>query len=116
MNDPLRPSYGEIWRIDFDPTQGHEQAGVRPGLVISNDAFNHGPARMVIVLPITTRFRNIPIHVRVDPPEGGLPAVSYVKCEDVRAVSTGRLKRRHGVVSAKIMEEVADSLRILLNL
>ena len=28
MNSQPRPSYGEIWRIDFDPTQGHEQAGV----------------------------------------------------------------------------------------
>jgi mRNA interferase MazF len=116
MSNPQWPSFGEVWQLDFNPTQGHEQAGIRPALVVSNDIFNHGPAGMVVVLPVTTRFRMIPLRVAIDPPEGGIGERSYIKCEDIRAVSVQRLRRRYGTVSGGTMDEVADRLRILLNL
>ncbi len=113
---PERPSRGEVWMVDLDPTRGHEQAGVRPGLIVSVDAFNHGPAELVILVPITTRDRGIPFHVRIEPKEGGLSRASFAKSEDVRSVSSGRLVRRMGVVSAETMGAVEDGLRVLLNL
>ena len=51
------PSRGEIWMVDLNPTRGHEQAGVRPALVVSVDTFNHGPAGLAVVLPVTSRLR-----------------------------------------------------------
>ena len=71
MPAPLR---GEIWMIDFDPTRGHEQAGKRPALVVSDDVFNAGPAGLVIALPLTSKAKGVRSHVAVQPPEGGLPA------------------------------------------
>jgi len=38
------PSRGDIWLADFNPIRGHEQAGQRPVLVISEDLFNKGLA------------------------------------------------------------------------
>ena len=32
---------GDIIKLNFNPQAGHEQAGYRPALVISNDFFNH---------------------------------------------------------------------------
>ena len=55
------PSRGAVWLVDLNPTKGHEQAGIRPGLVVSNDIFNHGPAGLVVLLPLTTRDRQIPL-------------------------------------------------------
>ena len=69
MATPLR---GEIWMIDLDPTRGHEQAGKRPALIVSDDVFNSGPAGLVIVLPLTTKSKGVRSHVAVQPPEGGL--------------------------------------------
>jgi len=40
-----------MWLADLDPTRGHEQAGRRPVLVVSDDIFNRGPADLVIILP-----------------------------------------------------------------
>ena len=96
LHEPLR---GEIWFAGFDPVVGHEQGGDRPCLVISADAFNRGPAQRLIAVPITTKQRNIATHVRVDPPEGGLRSVSFIICEDVRAISKLRLQARWGQVS-----------------
>ena len=101
---------------DLDPTRGHEQAGTRPGLVISSDAFNAGPAGLVIVLPLTSQEKGIRSHVPVSPPEGGLRKRSFIKCEDIRSVSVERLSRRLGRVSPETMGGVAFRLRVLIEL
>lgn len=110
------PGRGEVWFVDLDPSRGHEQAGKRPGLVVSVDLFNHGPSGLVVVLPITTKAKGIPFHVAVSPPEAGLKEKSFIKCEDVRSVSKERLFRLSGVISPKTLAQVEDRLRILLGL
>lgn len=112
----MQASRGEVWTIDLNPTRGHEQAGRRPALVVSIDQLNHGPAQLVIVLPITSTLRGIPTHVRIDPPEGGLKKQSFALCEAVRSVSSDRLAKRLGAVSPAVMRAVEDRLRILLGL
>ena len=63
--------------MNFDPTRGREQAGTRPALILSVDKFNHGPAELIIVLPITSKDKRQPIHVPIAPPEGGLAMRSF---------------------------------------
>ena len=58
------PARGEVWLADLNPVRGHEQAGRRPVLVVSEDLFNRGPAGLAIVLPMTSTLRGIPSHVR----------------------------------------------------
>jgi mRNA interferase MazF len=113
MNPPLR---GEIWLVTLDPTIGREQAGTRPALVVSDDLFNQSHAELVVVLPITSKSKGVRSHVPVSPPEGGLAAPSYIKCEDVRSISIQRLGRRLGKVTATTMKEVETRLRIILAL
>jgi mRNA interferase MazF len=110
------PRRGDIWRVNLDPTVGHEQAGTRPALVVSVDKFNHGPAGLVVVLPITSKDKKQPIHVSIEPPDGGLSTVSFIKCDEIRSVSKQRLKRFCGTVSAQTMADVEMRIRILLNL
>jgi len=110
------PSRGEIWLISLNPTRGHEQAGVRPGLVVSVDPFNDGPAGFVVVVPLSTVERGIPFHVEITPPEGGVKIRSFIKCEDIRSVAKERLTRPWRRVSGRTLEAVEDRLRILLGL
>ena len=110
------PSHGEVWLVDLNPTRGHEPAGVRPGLVVSVDPFNHGLAGLVVLLPLTSVAKGIPFHVEINPPEGGVKVRSFIKCEDVRSVAKERLSRRWGKVSASTLAAVEDRLRILLGL
>lgn len=107
---------GDVWRGDLDPVRGHEQGRARPVVIISADVFNAGPAQLVLICPITTRFRRIPSHVPVAPPEGGLRAHSYVVCEQVRAISTERLGPRLGELDRPSMAAIDERLRILLDL
>jgi mRNA interferase MazF len=111
--EPLR---GDVWNVNLDPTKGREQRGTRPAIVVSHSTFNTSVAELVVVVPLTTTNRGIPVHVRIDPPEGGLRTSSFAKIEDVRSVSKERLLKRLGSLSPKTVAEVADRLRILLDL
>ncbi len=115
MTSPY-PSRGDVWRVNLDPSRGHEQAGTRPALVVSVDLFNQGPAELVVVVPLTTTARGIPLHVEVAPPEGGLRQRSYVKCEDIRSISRARLISHWGAIAPQTLAEVDERLRILLDL
>lgn len=113
---PALPSRGEVWDVRLGPARGHEQAGRRPALVVSTDTFNHGPSGLVVVLPLTTRPKGIPFHVPIEPPEGGVRQRSFVKPEDIRAISVERLVRPWGAVSPSTLGAVEDRLRVLLEL
>jgi mRNA interferase MazF len=110
------PSRGDIWTVDLDPTRGHEQAGRRPALVVSVDLFNRGPAGLVVVLPITSKAKGIPLHVPLAPPEGGVKTASYVKCEDIRSISKERLAKRLGHVLPETLQQIEDRLAVLLGM
>jgi mRNA interferase MazF len=112
----IDPGRGDVWLADLNPVRGHEQAGRRPVLVISEDVLNRSPAGLVIVLPITSTQRGIRSHVPLTPPEGGLRGPSVILCEAVRCVDKSRLTDRWGAVSPTTLAQVEDLLRILVGL
>ena len=107
---------GEIWFVDLDPTKGREQAGRRPCLIVSDDRLNLSPAALIIAIPITSKEKGIPSHVEINPPEGGLQVRSFIKCEDLRSISTDRLIKVLGTVKLSTLAQVEQRLRLLLNL
>jgi mRNA-degrading endonuclease toxin of MazEF toxin-antitoxin module len=92
MSSAPSPQRGEVWLADLDPTFGHEQGGRRPVLIVSVDAFNAGLSGLVVVLPLTSRLRPLPLHVPVHPPKVGCagPAPSCVM-PSVPLISGGSL-------------------------
>jgi len=102
--------------VNSDPILGSEQAGTRPALVVSANKFNHGPAEIVVVLPLTSKDKRQLLHVDVRPLEGGLTMQSDISSEDIRSVSKLRCKQFVGEVSAQTLAEVDKRIRILLSL
>lgn len=56
---------GSIIKASFDPTIGHEQAGYRPAVVISNEDFQRFTT-LIRVMPISNRSAAFPLHVDLD--------------------------------------------------
>jgi mRNA interferase MazF len=110
------PSRGEVFEADFDPVAGHEQGGRRPVLVLSIDPMNRSAADLVIAAPLTTTDWSSAMHVRIDPPHGGLERTSYAMPEMVRSISTDRLKRHIGNASASTVDAVAKRVGLLIGL
>jgi mRNA interferase MazF len=117
MPDPVR---GEIWLCHLGSSRGHEQAGQRPVLVVSDDTFNSGPADLVVIVPLTSKVKkskHIPAHIPIDPPEAGLKTPSVILCDQVRTISKDRLGQAPwGTVSATTLGQVEMVLRLLLAL
>jgi mRNA interferase MazF len=107
----------EIWFVNLNPPGlGREIHGKRPALVVSDDYFNESAADLIMVLPITSIPRNIPSHIKIDPPEGGAKKTSFIKCDQIRTLSKARFIERLGTISDQTMAKVEDALRILLSL
>lgn len=111
-----RIKQGEIHIGDPDPVVGHEQGGRRPFLVISVNSMNNSPVELAVAVPLTTTDRQSKLHVRLDPPEGGLERVSFAMPEMIRSLSIARLHRRLGVASPDTVTAVASRAGILIGL
>ena len=81
-----QPVQGDIVFINFSTQVGHEQKGMRPALVVSNNEF-HKKTRMGMVCPITNTISHSPTHVIFDErtTTTGSILCEHVKCIDVYA-------------------------------
>lgn len=107
---------GDIYLVSLDPTEGHEQQGTRPVLVVSPDAFNK-VTRVPVVLPITSGgnfARTAGFAVSLS--GCGTRTTGVVRCDQPRALD---LRARSGrcleQVPATIMEEVLAKLATIIS-
>ena len=109
---------GEIYDARLDPTEGSEQAGSRPVVIVSRDAIN-AASPVVIAVPCTTYRsgrRLYPSQVLLHAPEGGLDVDSIVLGEQVRALAKSRLGRPRGMLSPQALSQLDGTLLIALDL
>ncbi|MCL2197407.1 MAG: type II toxin-antitoxin system PemK/MazF family toxin [Defluviitaleaceae bacterium] len=110
------------WDICFctlDPTQGSEQRGTRPVLIVSNNAVNHSlPVSTVLPLSAFKPSDMIyPTEILLDANTTGLPKDSVAMVQQIRTVSHTRLEpptRRLSCPEAQ--QKVLKSLRTYFEL
>jgi len=56
------PRRGDVVWLTFSPTSGHEQAGRRPAVVISPEAYN-AKVGLALFCPITSQVKGYPFEV-----------------------------------------------------
>ena len=105
---------GDIYYADLDPVRGHEQAGLRPVLVLSNDTFNRHSGT-VIVMAITSQPQRASFPLTFSLPPDSLPRESWVKISQVRTISEERLGNRMGIVDAEHLTEIVTGLLELIS-
>ena len=112
-----RPTRGEIYLVNFDPTIGAKIHKTRPALIVQNDIANrHSP--ITIAAAVTSQFDEplYPTEVLIRSPEGGLTVDSVVLLNQVRSVDKRRLVRRLGALTPTTMERVTRALQISLGM
>lgn len=105
---------GEVWLTDLETGKKAEQSRVRLALVISATEMNATASGLVTVLPVTTRELNIPAHIKLDPPEGGVLKTSFIVCDNIHTIAQDRLSKKLGVISNATMERVEITIRMIL--
>ncbi len=96
---------GDIYLVTLDPTEGHEQSGRRPVLVVSPAEFNKA-TKLPVILPITTGgefARRIGFAV----PISGIKTTGVVRCDQPRVLD---LDARHGKKVDTLPPELLDEV------
>ncbi|MCL9813402.1 MULTISPECIES: type II toxin-antitoxin system PemK/MazF family toxin [Natranaeroarchaeum] len=109
---------GDIVIVELDPTEGSEQRGTRPCLVVQNDVGNEN-APTTIVVPFTTSRGDklYPFEVLVTAAESPLREDSVALCSQIRTVSIEhRITESIGSVPDSRMEDVDSALEYSLGL
>ena len=108
---------GEIYNARLDTTEGSEQSGSRPVVIVSRDAINDN-SPVVLVVPCTTdRGQRIyPSQIRLRAGEGGLHQDSIAMGEQVRAIDRQRLGEYWGDLPSPALRRLDQALMIALDL
>ena len=103
-----------MW-ADPDPTRGSDQAKARPFAIVSVDQLNRSPLGLSLAVPLTrTDFSNA-LHLKIEPPEGGLEEGSFAMPEQLRTLSHERVTRRLGALRHPTAAELLRRCRLLLS-
>ena len=107
---------GDIYLVSLDPTEGHEQSGRRPVIVVSQGVFNQ-LTRVPIVLPITTggnfaRVRGFTVSLT----NVGIRTTGVIRCDQPRALDLeAGGGRRLETAPAAVIDEVLARLAPLFD-
>lgn len=107
-------SQGDIIKVNFNPQRGHEQAGYRPALIVSNNFFNQ-KTNLVISCPITNTDNNFPLHIRLDErtETTGVILCEHVKTLDLEARGFTYIEKLPADIFSKVVEVLVAEIEEL---
>jgi mRNA interferase MazF len=107
------PERGSLVWVLFSPQAGSEQAGRRPGIVLTTAEY-HRHSRLAMVCPITSRERGWPMEVKLPP---GLAVSGVVLVDHLHSID--REARKLTIIGAappSVLDEIDARLAPLLSL
>ncbi len=101
--------HGDIYLVSLDPTEGREQRGSRPVLVVSPTEFNEA-THLPVVCPITS-VGDFARRIGFAVPVTGIKTTGVVRCDQPRVLDlAARNARNVDTLPASILEEVLAKL------
>ena len=104
---------GEIRWADLNPVLGHEQAGLRPVLILSHDVFNEHSGT-VIAMALTSRPQRAGFPLTLELKSEKLPKRSWVKISQIRTLSVERIGKKLGRTSPEELIQVVEGLNEII--
>ena len=104
---------GDIRWADLNPVRGHEQAGLRPVLILSQDIFNERSGT-VIAVALTSQPQKAGFPLTLELKTPGLPKQSWVKISQIRTLAVERIGKIIGRVSPEEIEQVVEGLNEII--
>jgi mRNA interferase MazF len=105
------PQRGDIVWLSFSPQAGHEQAGRRPGLVLSPAKYN-GKVGLMLACPITSRVKGYPFEVEIP---AGVGVSGVILSDQLRSLDWRERRAEYvGTVDVGTLDNVRAKLDAVL--
>ncbi|KUG21498.1 programmed cell death toxin ydce [hydrocarbon metagenome] len=104
---------GEIRWADLNPVRGHEQAGLRPVLILSHDIFNERSGT-VIAIAITSQPQKAGFPLTLELTSPNLPKKSWLKISQIRTLSVERIGKVIGKASLEEVNQTIEGLNEII--
>jgi len=106
------PDRGDVIMVSFSPQSGHEQAGRRPGVVLSPRQYNE-KIGLAIVCPVTSKVKGFPFEVELPPgmKTHGVVLADHVRSIDWRAREATIIEKLSNDVLSKIQDRILVLIR-----
>ena len=104
---------GEIRWADLNPVRGHEQAGLRPVLILSHDIFNERSGT-VIAVAITSQPQKAGYPLTLELKSANLPKKLWIKISQIRTLSVERIGKIIGKASLEELNQAIEGLNEII--
>ena len=109
---------GDIYWVEIPAANGHEQAGLRPAIVLQSATLTPKLSTIQIV-PLTSRVkaRKFPATLLISPDStNNLPARSVALIFQLRAIDRRRLKTKLGTLRRDQLRQIREQIKMLFEL
>ncbi len=113
MVNPLAyvPQRGDVVWLTFNPQAGHEEAGRRPALVLSPEAYNDKTS-LAVMCPVTSQVKGYPFEVKLP---AVLPVTGVILSDQVKNLDWRARKAEFACrVPNAVIDEVTEKLSLLI--
>jgi len=111
QSNPYVPSRGDLVYLDFDPTKGHEQKGLRPAFVLSPRSYNE-KSSLALFMPITKQQKGYAFEVILP---AGLKVQGVILADHIKSLDwKARGVRFVESVSQDVIDDVQAKIEPLL--
>ncbi|MBW1697689.1 MAG: type II toxin-antitoxin system PemK/MazF family toxin [Deltaproteobacteria bacterium] len=105
---------GNIHWADLNPVIASEQGGFRPVLILSHNIFNDRSGT-VIAVAITSQPQRAGYPLTLELSDTKLPKKSWVKISQIRTLSTKRIGKKLGSVTAEELVRIIEGLNEIID-
>ena len=97
----------------MNPVRGHEQAGLRPVLILSHDIFNERSGT-VIAVAVTSQPQKAGFPLTIELKSRNLPKKSWLKISQIRTLSIERIGQVIGKASLEELNQTIEGLNEII--
>ena len=107
----------DVLLVNFSPTKGSEQRGLRPCVVLETNGFRNRGS-ITLVCPLTTNLKKLySFETKIHPSkENGLATLSKLMLRQLRVIDQSRVHQKLGRLEREYHGSIRDSLEVLFDL
>ena len=108
MEASIEPKVGEVWLVDIPNAIGHQQKGIRPFVVTSNNKRNKFSPTIKGITLTSRIHKKSPVHVLIRKSEATFLACdSVVNCEEVTTINKTQFIKKLGSLTKEQLLRIA---------